>query len=201
MGGAGDPARRVEREPQAQLSSDQRAQHASSFLSLWCFHPFPPVVGSKDPNTTRACELFVQMMYQEEGSRGNRPGFSKPAGEASQVMGGVSRAERRWGSWTCGRNTKGLQATCHHHVGPSSPGPARHPPNPVARPFVSYGPSSNPVQSALYLRYRGGFWSPSVAQWVKDLALSLLLLGLLLCCRFNPCPGNFYMLRAQPPKK
>ena len=34
-------------------------------------------------------------------------------------------------------------------------------------------------------------WSSRVAQWVKDLALSLLWLGLLLWCRFDPWPGNF----------
>ena len=33
-----------------------------------------------------------------------------------------------------------------------------------------------------------------VAQWIKDLALSLLWL------RFNPWPGNFFMLQARPKK-
>ena len=37
-----------------------------------------------------------------------------------------------------------------------------------------------------------------VALWVKDLALSLLCLGLLLWCRFDPWPGNFCMLWARP---
>ena len=37
--------------------------------------------------------------------------------------------------------------------------------------------------------------SPLVAQWVKDLALSLLWYG------FDPWPGNFLMLWAWPKKK
>ena len=40
-----------------------------------------------------------------------------------------------------------------------------------------------------------------VAQWVKDLAWSLLWLGSLLWCRFKPWLGNFHMLWAQPKKK
>ena len=32
-----------------------------------------------------------------------------------------------------------------------------------------------------------------VAQWVKDLVLSLQRLGLLLWCRLDPQPGNFHM--------
>ena len=36
---------------------------------------------------------------------------------------------------------------------------------------------------------------------VKDLVLSLLWLGSLLWCRFDPWPGNFCMQRAQPKKK
>ena len=39
------------------------------------------------------------------------------------------------------------------------------------------------------------------AQQVKDLALSLLSLWLLLWYRFYPWPGNFCMLRAQPKNK
>ena len=39
-----------------------------------------------------------------------------------------------------------------------------------------------------------------MAQWVKDLALSLLWLQLLQWCRFAPCPGNFFMLQARPEK-
>ena len=39
------------------------------------------------------------------------------------------------------------------------------------------------------------FWSSLVAQWVKDLVLSLLWLG------FNPCPGNFRMPWTQPKKQ
>ena len=34
-----------------------------------------------------------------------------------------------------------------------------------------------------------------MAQWVKDLVLSLLW------CRFDPCPGNFCVLWVQPEKK
>ena len=44
-------------------------------------------------------------------------------------------------------------------------------------------------------------WSSQMAQWVKDLALSLLWLWLLLWGRFNPWPGNFYMPWAWPKKK
>ena len=40
-----------------------------------------------------------------------------------------------------------------------------------------------------------------VLQWVKDLALSLQWLGLLLWHRFDPWPGNFYMLWAWLKKK
>ena len=36
---------------------------------------------------------------------------------------------------------------------------------------------------------------------VKDLALTLLWLRLLLWCRFDPWPGNFHMLWVQPQKK
>ena len=39
------------------------------------------------------------------------------------------------------------------------------------------------------------FWSYLVAQWVKDLVLSLLWHS------FNPCLGSFCMLRAQPKRK
>ena len=39
-----------------------------------------------------------------------------------------------------------------------------------------------------------------VAQWVKDLALSLLWLKLLLWLGFDLWPGNFHMLRAHPKK-
>ena len=40
--------------------------------------------------------------------------------------------------------------------------------------------------------------SSLVAQWVKDLALSLLWLRPLKWCRFDPWPGNFYMPWAPP---
>ena len=40
-----------------------------------------------------------------------------------------------------------------------------------------------------------------MAQWVKDLALSLLGLGSLLCCGFDPWPGNLCMPLARPKKK
>ena len=43
--------------------------------------------------------------------------------------------------------------------------------------------------------------SSLVAQWVKDLALSLLWLESLLWRRFWSWPRNFHMLRAQPKKK
>ena len=38
-------------------------------------------------------------------------------------------------------------------------------------------------------------------QWVKHLALSLLRLRLLLRLGFDPWPGNFCMLQAQPKKE
>ena len=40
-----------------------------------------------------------------------------------------------------------------------------------------------------------------MAQWVKDLVLSLLQLGLLLWCRFDPWQRNFHMPWAWPSKK
>ena len=43
--------------------------------------------------------------------------------------------------------------------------------------------------------------SSPVAQWVKDPALSLWQLGLLLWHGFNAWPGNFHMLQAQQKKK
>ena len=45
------------------------------------------------------------------------------------------------------------------------------------------------------------YWTVLVAQWVKDLALSLLWLGLLLWHRFNLCPRIFYMSWPWPKKK
>ena len=43
-------------------------------------------------------------------------------------------------------------------------------------------------------------WSSLVAQWIKDLVVSLQQLGSLLQCSFDPWPGNFHMPWAQPPK-
>ena len=40
-----------------------------------------------------------------------------------------------------------------------------------------------------------------MAQWVKDLVLSLLWLGSLLWHGFNPWPGNFRMPQVWPKKK
>ena len=40
-----------------------------------------------------------------------------------------------------------------------------------------------------------------VAQWVKDLALTLQWLRSLLWLGFDPCPGKFHMPLAQPKKK
>ena len=40
-----------------------------------------------------------------------------------------------------------------------------------------------------------------MAQWVKDLALSLQQIGLLLCCWFDSWSGNFHMLQVQPKTK
>ena len=40
-----------------------------------------------------------------------------------------------------------------------------------------------------------------LAQWVKDLALPLLQLGLQLWFRFSPWPRNFHMLQMQPKGK
>ena len=42
---------------------------------------------------------------------------------------------------------------------------------------------------------------PGLAQWVKDLALSLLWLWLQLWCRFDPWPRNFCLLWVLPKKK
>ena len=44
------------------------------------------------------------------------------------------------------------------------------------------------------------FRSSLVVQWVKDPALPLPWLGLLLWWGFSPWPGNFHMLQACPPK-
>ena len=41
-------------------------------------------------------------------------------------------------------------------------------------------------------------WSSFVAQWVKDLMLSLQSL---LCCRFDPWPRNVCMPQVRPKKK
>ena len=43
--------------------------------------------------------------------------------------------------------------------------------------------------------------STLVAQQVKDLGLSLQQHGSLLCCRFDPWPRNFHILKAKPKKK
>ena len=43
--------------------------------------------------------------------------------------------------------------------------------------------------------------SSLVVQWVKDLALSLVWLELLLWREFNSWPGNFSMTRVHPKKK
>ena len=40
-----------------------------------------------------------------------------------------------------------------------------------------------------------------MVQWVQDLAFSLQQLEWLLWCRFDPWPGDFYMLQVQPKKK
>ena len=45
------------------------------------------------------------------------------------------------------------------------------------------------------------FRGPPVAQYVKDLVLSLQWLGLLLWRRFNPWSRNCHMLQALPKKK
>jgi len=44
-------------------------------------------------------------------------------------------------------------------------------------------------------------YSSLMAQWVKDPALSLLCLGLLLWCGFDPWLGNFRMLWVRPKGK
>ena len=46
--------------------------------------------------------------------------------------------------------------------------------------------------------YSCSSWSSLVAQWVKDLALSLQWFGLLLWPGFDPWPGKFHMLLVQP---
>ena len=40
-----------------------------------------------------------------------------------------------------------------------------------------------------------------MAQWIKDLSLSLLWLWLLLWCGFDPWPGNFRMLPKEKRKE
>ena len=40
-----------------------------------------------------------------------------------------------------------------------------------------------------------------MGQWVTDPALSLQWLRLLMWCRFDPWPGNFYMLWVWPKKQ
>ena len=47
----------------------------------------------------------------------------------------------------------------------------------------------------------GHLWSSLVAQQIKDLVLSLQWLRLLLWRGFDPWPGKFHMLQAQPKKK
>ena len=42
--------------------------------------------------------------------------------------------------------------------------------------------------------FKKHLWNFLGAQWVKDLALSLLWLGPLLWCGFDPWPRKFYML-------
>ena len=42
---------------------------------------------------------------------------------------------------------------------------------------------------------------PGLAQWVKDLALSVLRLGPVLWCGFDPWPGYFHMPGAWSKKK
>ena len=75
----------------------------------------------------------------------------------------------------------------------------------VAHCLLSYSVCEKPV-TKLSPRSRGGEnWVPPfekthtkgslVAQWVKDLALSLLWL------RFDPRPGNFHIPPVQPKKK
>ena len=46
-----------------------------------------------------------------------------------------------------------------------------------------------------------GYGSSLVAQWVKDLVLSLQQLRSLLWCGFHPWPRNFCMLWVQPKKQ
>ena len=45
----------------------------------------------------------------------------------------------------------------------------------------------------MVLLFKKTSWNSLVAQWVKDLALSLLWLGLLLWHEFNSWPRNFQM--------
>ena len=44
-------------------------------------------------------------------------------------------------------------------------------------------------------------WEFPVAQWVKDLSLSLQWLGLPLWCGFDPWPRNFHILKKKQKKK
>ena len=59
-------------------------------------------------------------------------------------------------------------------------------------------PSTGSLDSPLELQKSG---SSLVVQWVRDLVLSLAQCGWLLWYKFDPWPGNFHMLWAQPEKK
>ena len=70
-------------------------------------------------------------------------------------------------------------------------------PTPLLPPQNSVPPpAARPLHAA-----ESTSWSSLVAQWVKDLALSLLWLGSLMWCGFHPWPGNFCTLWEQPKKK
>ena len=67
--------------------------------------------------------------------------------------------------------------------------------------------ASNKIQCSVMIKTlknvgkEGSYQSSLLAQWAKDLALSLLWHGLLLWLKFNPWPGNFHMPWAWPKNK
>lgn len=56
------------------------------------------------------------------------------------------------------------------------------------------------IASLRHIQRNGHFGVPTVAQWIKDLTLSLWWLGSLLRHRFSPWPGKFHRPWVQPKK-
>lgn len=111
------------------------------------------MVNSKDPNTTKACELFVQKI---PGRRKRRvpTHHSKAHWGGIQVGRRVRSVEQEGGgSPECAGKTMGLRATCHPHVGHfilPDPVLGPRPPQPSSRPC------SERVSSCAERRVLGG---------------------------------------------